>query len=242
MSKLTLRLRSPGQKMGSSCGSVLVFTFCQVRHWSTKCYFCQELVLGLNSVIAQILHFESLSFTLKAARCSSCPRPDWKMLDNMCAQPPTLQARTRRVLFSVFMVSRHMVTHLHILVTYTDDQILKHCVSKMKKKMFTANQLWLRRVREWIISCLSEIMPFLYVQTISPAQPEAPSKCWVRLSDPTSRLHSHTEMWSPRYAWAWGHMVQERAAAICRQRTEDGSSSAGDCWSSGQKNMILYRV
>lgn len=66
------------------------------------------------------------------ARCCSCLGRDWKTRDNMYAQLPTQQARTKRVFSSVFMVSKHMVTHLHNSATYTDDQITKHCLGKNK--------------------------------------------------------------------------------------------------------------
>lgn len=52
----------------------------------------------------------------------------------MSAQPPTQQGRTRRVFSSVFMVSKHTVTHLYNSATYTDDQIPEHCVAKKEKK------------------------------------------------------------------------------------------------------------
>lgn len=111
------------------------------------------------------------------------------------------------------------------------------------KSLFTVSQLWPRTVRglnhsnsEWI---KLRSWPCLFVQTISPAHPAAPSRCRVRLGHPTGWLFSHSAMWSTRCSWAWGHMVQEWAATSRRERAADGSSPAGDHRSSGQEKMLL---
>lgn len=176
-------------------------------------------------------------YILKVARCCSCLRQDWRMLGNMYAQLPTQQVKTKRVFCSVFMVSRHIVSCVHNSTSDKNNSIIRHCTTKSRKQ-FAKCQLW------HILSIVNQakIMPFLHVQTISRSHPEAPSRRCIRHGHATSWLLCHPVMWSSWCSRAWGHMVQERAAAGSSEWFWDGSLPAGDRRSSGQKALWRHTL